>query len=166
MSIAMREPEPAPPKRRRGRPRARLLPVGPPDDVVFADWRRTTAALHDLSRLRQRHHARMNRARKLSTKGVTAAYAVRSVTWRQQAETTETGHRLSRAELFADFFDDQHVTPQEMAARLIHKELHDALVAIEGETATAVARTRAARATANLKRLPSWRTFYNKLRAR
>jgi hypothetical protein len=144
----------APPSPRRvGRPAQKALIAG--FDPIFnvairAEWHALTKEFRTLSKLRDKHHAPMNRTR---------GGQFHSPEWRIACRESKLGKRAVQANLFNVFFDHKHLTPQEMAAQLLLKE-------IRGRT-TASPSTNAPiwRSRATPRGFPTWRTFYKKLRS-
>jgi hypothetical protein len=146
--------------RPRGRPRRHLSPRLP------AAWRAATADLAAFSRARGRYHGRMNRTRR---------GGFRSSEARDKCLASPIGQRVDRAGLFEALFDEPMLGPQEMAARLLHRELQmhlsrrrrdarrDAALRPPADRRLQLARADAIAAA--LKTLPTWRTLLNQLRA-
>jgi hypothetical protein len=138
------------------------------DASLQFEYRHLKTSFKAFAQARQRHHAPMNRTRGMSP---------RSLDHRRGCLESPIGQRVNQAGLFSVFFDCKHLEPAQMAARLLHREMHQHLTTAEkGARAHAVkARddtsremwiARAMRAAAHRKALPAWRTLYRKLRAK
>ncbi len=138
--------------RRVGRPpEDGLLPHVHPllNGSIRYEWRVLRSQLKAFSDARRQHHARMNRTR---------AGAPRSLARRTTCLASPMGQRVDRAELFAEFFDQTHLIPSQMAARLLHREAERSYAGL--------AASDAAKAAGLRRKLGSWRTLYDKLRQR
>jgi hypothetical protein len=152
----------APPTKTRGRP-----PAAPSlFDEERATWRALTDELKPFSRDRENHFNPSNRR---------GASGQRLADFRRKCRESPIGQRVARAGLFDTFFDDQALGPGPMAARLMHREQRRYLAKLEHvervKAATAgsqigrdLSRRRADLAAKVLKRFPTWRAFYDRLR--
>jgi hypothetical protein len=155
-------------RRPRGRPKAeQLLPTVPPilNVSIRREWKKRQQALKPFVAYRRKHHSRMNRTRRGTP---------RSQEWRTACMASPIGQVVERFGLFAEFFDTIHLTPQEMAARLLHREEEQRLILTEhlakGRAASSLSPDtrdyyeRVMLTTAAQRRqLGRWKTLYNKL---
>jgi len=129
---------------------------------VNAEWRNLTEQLTVLTALRRQHHAAGHQKRNGTAK---------SSQYRDAGLASPIGARVRAADLFDEFFDRMELTPSEMAARLLEREVHSQLHTLE-ETSTPRARrglgsfTAAAAAVTALALFPRWRSVYRGLRER
>lgn len=136
-------------------------PHPPGNAWLSAEWRDLAEQLTVLSALRRQHHDAGNQKRNGTAK---------SSQYREAGLASPIGTRMRAAGLFDEFFDRQDRTPEEMAARLLQREVQSQLGTIE--TSTPATRrglgslTAAAAAVTALALLPRWRTFYRGLRER
>jgi hypothetical protein len=173
-AIASGDPHAVAPRKPPGRPRAKqLLATFPPvpNAEVYDGWCALTRALTHLSAARKRHHAVTNRTRR---------GGFRSLEWRTACLASPIGEAVEGAGLFVEFFDRAHLTdkmltPQQMAARLLHhreaQRLRDAEAHArsKAQAAPTAARrqswvSRATKAAQQRERLGSWKTLYTYLK--
>ena len=130
------------------------------------EWRDLVKRFRAFTQMRQSHHARMNRTRNRD---------FRSLEHRTACLQSALGRRVGQAQLFEEFFDLPHLTPGEMAARLLHEERRRGLRAAaqaaqaKAKSAPSVDRrefwqAQSQRAERALEKLPSWRTLYRRSR--
>jgi hypothetical protein len=129
---------------------------------VNAEWRNLSEQLTVLASLRRQHHAAVNQKRNGTAK---------SSQYRDAGRASPIGARVVAADLFEEFFDRMELTPSEMAARLLEREVHSQLHTLE-ETSTPRGRrglgpfTAAAAAVTALALFPRWRSVYKVMRER
>jgi hypothetical protein len=162
-----------PPSRKRGRPRAdQLSPLVPAilDTAMWVEWEELTIALTELSAARRRHRAPANQTRRGTP---------RSLEHRSACLASPIGQFVERAGLFSEFFDTRAapgrgLTPQHMAARLLHRDHEQRLTASEAHAREQAAaapsaqrraywQAKATKAAARRRQLASWKTLLNKL---
>ena len=129
---------------------------------VNAEWRNLTEQLTVLASLRRQHHAAGNQKRNGTPK---------SSQYRDAGLASPIGARVRAADLFDDFFDRMELTPSEMAARLLEREVHRQLHSLEDTSSPRNRRgfgsfTAAAAAVTALALFPRWRSVYRGLRER
>jgi hypothetical protein len=129
---------------------------------VNAEWRNLTEQLTVLVSLRRQHHAAANQKRNGTLK---------SSQYRDAGLASPIGARVVAADLFDEFFDRMELTPSEMAARLLEREVHSQLHTLEDTAAPRGRRglgsfTAAAAAVTALALFPRWRSVYRGLRDR
>jgi hypothetical protein len=127
---------------------------------LSAEWRNLSEQLTVLTSLRREHHATSQQKRNGSAK---------SSQYREAALASPIGTRISAAGLFEEFFDRLELTPSEMAARLLQREVETQLQSLD--TSPRVRRavgsfTAAAAALTAVALFPRWRAFYRELRDR
>lgn len=134
---------------------------GPNNAWLSAEWRNLSEQLTVLASLRRQHHVAGNQTRNGTPK---------SSQYRDAGLASPVGKRVAAAGLFDDFFDRLELTPDEMAARLLQREVETQLHTLESST-TRTRRglgslTAAAAALTAVALFPRWRTFYRGLRER
>lgn len=126
-----------------------------------AEWRNLSEQLTVLASLRRQHQAPVNQKRNGSPK---------SYEYRNAALASPIGMRVVGARLFDEFFDRPELTPEEMAARLLHREMQTQLETLEAATHRHRrgfgSFTAAAAAVTALALFPRWRSMYRGLRDR
>jgi hypothetical protein len=127
---------------------------------LSAEWRNLSEQLTVLTSLRREHHAAAQQRRNGSTK---------PSQYREAALASPIGTRIAAAGLFEEFFDRLDLTPSEMAARLLQREVETQLQSLD--TSPRVRRalgsfTAAAAALTAVALFPRWRAFYRELRDR
>lgn len=151
--------------KRTGRGRPRDTP-SPSDEYWRTTWHALRDELRTVSRARRNHFGARHR------KG-----SPRRIDFRGSCRATPIGQRVEQAGLFDRFFDDPAMTPSEMAARLIHREIRQHLSAaartIRKDAEASLSDSRrdqllrqAARIDADLKALGSPLTLHRKLQRR
>jgi len=127
-----------------------------------AEWRNLSEQLTVFASLRRQHHATGNQKRNGTPK---------SSQYRDAGLASPIGTRVVAADLFDEFFDRMELTPSEMAARLLEREVHSQLHTLEESSAPRGRRglgpfTAAAAAVTALALFPRWRNVYRGLRER
>jgi hypothetical protein len=125
-----------------------------------AEWRNLSEQLTILADLRRQHHARPNQKRNGTPK---------SSQYRDACLESPVGRRVEQAALFDEFFGSTDLTPAEMAARLLDREVQNQLRVLaappERRRSTLGPFTAAAAVTA-LTLFPTWKSLFRKLRTR
>ena len=127
-----------------------------------AEWRNLSEQLTVLASLRRQHHATGSQKRNETLK---------SSQYRDAGLASPIGARVVAADLFDEFFDRMELTPSEMAARLLEREVQSQLHTLEDTSASRSRRglgsfTAAAAAVTALALFPRWRNVYRGLRDR
>lgn len=139
------------------RPRAAESPAGeaPKNAWLSAEWRNLSEQLTVFASLRRQHHAAGHEPR---------FGTATSSQYRDACLASPIGTRVSAAELFDEFFDRLDVTPAEMAARLLQREVQSQLRSLEpsaGKSRRGLGSfTAVAAGLAALALFPKWRTLY------
>jgi hypothetical protein len=136
-------------------------PHAPSNAWLNAEWRNLSEQLTVLAGLRRQHHAAGNQKRNGGQK---------SSQYRDAGLASPIGTRVMAAGLFDEFFDRLELTPEEMAARLLEREVQTQLRPLETSTARSGrglgSFTAAAAAVTALALFPRWRNLYRGLRDR
>jgi len=153
----------------RGRPPTReLLPTVPwqQNAWVRSEWRRLHREFSEgFGQFRRKHHARMNRTRR---------GGFRTREFRDACLVSPIGQDVQRAGLFEEFFDTTRRTPQQMAARLLHRQTESHLTEFETDAraravsapspeSRALYQTWAEQAAGKRRALGTWTTLYDAL---
>ena len=127
-----------------------------------AEWRNLSEQLTVLASLRRQHHATGNQKGNGTPK---------SSQYRDAGLASPIGARVVAADLFDELFGRMELTPSEMAARLLEREIQRQLHTLQETSAPRSRRglgsfTAAAAAVTALALFPRWRNVYRGLRGR
>ena len=125
-----------------------------------AEWRNLSEQLTVLASLRRQHHATGNQKGNGTPK---------SSQYRDAGLASPIGARVVAADLFDELFGRMELTPSEMAARLLEREVQRQLHTLQDTSAPRSRRglgsfTAAAAAVTALALFPRWRNVYRGLR--
>ena len=134
---------------------AEPVPGSVPNNAwLNAEWRNLSEQLTVLASLRRQHHAGDNQKRHGGQK---------SSQYRDAGIASPIGARVIAGGLFDEFFDRLELTPEEMAARLLEREVQNQLRPLaptERSRRGLGSFTAAAAAVTALALFPRWRNLY------